>query len=251
MEIRSVTKAVRVIEALADTDTPLGVTELARITDLDKSSVSRLLKTLVSAGYVAQDPNNRTYELGLTLLHLGQKVLKRVDLRALCRESLDKLAHITGECAHIAILVNNQSLYLDQATPTRGISIDAPVGTLAPLHCTALGKVLFAFQDEKAKLILLRTFTFEAFTRRSITDKTHYITEIEKVKQSLIAYDDEEFSIGVKCIAAPIFDHENSIAAAIGISGPSPRMTDDKLFEWTHLLREEAKIISFKMGWQG
>lgn len=250
MEIRSVTKAVRVIETLSESEIPLGVTELARITELDKSSVSRLLKTLVAAGYVSQDPVSKSYDLGLTLLHLGQKMLKRINISALSKQILKQLAFETEECVHIAILVNNKALYIEQAAPPSGISVDAPIGTLAPLHCTALGKVLFAFQKEKIQRELLDTINFEAFTRRSITNLSTFQFEIEKVKQNHVAYDDEEFSVGVKCMAVPVFKHDGSIAAAIGLSGPSPRVTDDKISIWSVLLKKEAEQLSIRMGWQ-
>ncbi|WP_142524040.1 IclR family transcriptional regulator [Raoultella ornithinolytica] len=249
MEIRSVTKAVRVLDALAETETPQGVTDLARITELDKSSVSRLLRTLVSAGYVRQDPVTKSYELGLALLHLGQKVLKKVNIRSLSQESLRVLSSESGECSHIAILVNNCALYIDQVAPSKGASIDSPVGTLSPLHCSSLGKVLFSFQDKAKKMALLKTITFEPFTRRTITDPSTYLLEIQKVIKNKIAYDDEEYSIGVKCMAAPVFRHDGTVVAAIGISAPSPRVTDDKLREWSSLLKIEAEKLSEKMGW--
>jgi DNA-binding IclR family transcriptional regulator len=250
MEVRSVTKAIRLMEALGDADGPVGVTELARQVDMDKSSVSRMLRTLEIAGYVAQDPVTKSYMLGLTLVHLGQKVLRRLNLRNAARGSLESLALRSGECAHIAVLVGGRALYIDQAAPARGVSIDAPIGTLAPLHCTALGKSLLALQPDDAREALLPSLTLEAFTRRTLTDLNSIRRDLAQVRERQVSFDDEEFSVGVRCIAVPIFRHDGTVAAAIGLSGPSPRVTDERLKEWETMLREEAFSISVQMGWE-
>lgn len=250
MEVRSVTKAIRLMEALANADSPLGVTELARLMAMDKGAVSRMLRTLGNAGFVSQDPVTRSYRLGLTLVHLGQKVLRQLDLRAAVRPALERLAACSGECAHVAVLVDGRALYIDQVAPSRGVSIDAPIGTLGPLHCTALGKSLLAFQPEVSREALLQALDLEAFTRRTLTDVDSVRRDMGLVRESGISFDDEEFSVGVRCIAAPIFKHDGSVAASIGVSGPSPRVTDDRLKEWGAVLREEASGVSAALGWK-
>jgi len=250
MEVRSVSKALRLMEALADADGPVGVSELGRQVDMDKGSVSRMLRTLELSGFVTQDPVTKSYMLGLTLVHLGQKVLRRINLRNAARGSLESLAVHSGECAHIAVLVGGRALYIDQAAPSRGVSIDAPIGTLAPLHCTALGKILLAFQPESAQKTLLDSMHLESFTRRTLTDLGAVKRELEQIAARRVAYDDEEFSVGVRCLAVPIFKHDGSVAAAIGLSGPSPRVTDERLQEWAKLLHEEAFSVSVQLGWE-
>lgn len=248
MEIRSVAKAVRLLEALSKEPGAFGVSDLARQVDMDKSSVSRMLRTLEQAGFVAQESASQRYSLGLALVALGQKALRRLDLRDAARPALDGLAARTGECAHLAILTAGRAFYLDQATPERGVSVDAPVGTLAPLYCTALGKVLLAFQPPESATALVAKLDFEPFTRRTITDATTLATHLAQVRRQGVAYDDEEFSIGVRCIAAPVFRHDGTIAGAVGISGPSPRMTDDRLREWSGVVAAEAAAVSRRLG---
>lgn len=248
MEIRSVTKAVRLLEALAGDNAPVGVSELGRQLGMDKASVSRMLRTLEQAGFVAQDAASQRFTLGVALIALGQKALKRVDLREAARPSLESLARTTGECAHIAILVANRAFYLDQAMPDRGIGMDAGIGSLAPLHCTALGKSLLAFQDEASRAGILAELDFEVFTRRTITDPAIFANHIAEVRRRGLAHDDEEFSVGVRCIAAPIFRHDGTVSGAIGVSGPSPRVTDDRLAEWEDLVRSEAEAVSRRLG---
>jgi IclR family transcriptional regulator, KDG regulon repressor len=250
VEIRSVTKAIRLLETLGREPGAVGVTELARQLDMDKSSVSRMLRTLEQAGFVAQDPVTQRYTLGLALGILGHKALRRVDLRSAAKPTLQTLAERTGECAHIAIMADNRAFYIDQAAPDRGVMVDAPVGTLAPLYCTALGKSLLAWQPDRIRESIIDTMRFEPFTRRTILDADSLRRHLTEVKRNGVAYDDEEFSVGVRCIAAPVFKLDGLVCGAVGVSGPSPRMSDDRLREWEGLVREEAADLSRRLGFE-
>lgn len=251
MEIRSVAKAVRLIQALGDEGRAHGVSDLARRLEMDKASVSRILRTLERGGLVAHDEATRGYTLGLTLVHLGQKALRRIDLRTVAQRSLDILAEELGECSQLAILAGEKALYISQARPPRGVNIDAPVGTLVSLYCTALGKVLVAFQREPLRKEILSHMVLEPFTRRTIRDADALEVHLEDVRRNGVAFDDEEFSIGVRCIAAPVFRHDGLLAGAIGISGPSPRLTDDRILLCEETIRREAISVSIKLGWHG
>jgi len=249
VEIRSVSKAVRLIQALGEEGGPHGVSELARRLEMDKASVSRILKTLEHGGLVAQDEATRGYTLGLTLVHLGQKALRRIDLRAAAQDTLNRLAKDIGECAQLAVLAGERALYIAKATPPRGVNVDSPVGTLVPLYCTAIGKTLFAFQREPIRQDILSRMVMEPFTRRTLRDADALEAHIEEVRRNGVAFDDEEFSVGVRCIAAPVFRHDGLIAGAIGISGPSPRITDDRITLCEDIIRRAGLEISYEIGW--
>jgi IclR family acetate operon transcriptional repressor len=248
VEIRSVSKAVRLIQALGEDGGAQGVSDLARRLEMDKASVSRILRTLEQGGLVAQDQTTRGYTLGLTLVHLGQKALRRIDLRTAAQDGLDTLAAEIGECSQLAIFAGDKALYIAQARPPRGVNIDAPIGTLVPLHCTALGKVLLAFQREPLRKEILARIALESFTRRTIRDVDVLEAHLDKVRKEGVAFDDEEFSVGVRCIAGPVFKHDGLLAGAIGISGPSPRVTDDRISLCEDIVRREALALSRKVG---
>jgi DNA-binding IclR family transcriptional regulator len=249
VEIRSVTKAVRLLNVISEESGPVGVSDLARRLGIDKSSASRLLRTLEQSDLVSQDEATRGYTLGLHLFHLGQKVARRLDVRRIAASSLAALVERTHECSHLAILSGDRALYIDQAAPQRGVSFDAPVGTLAPLHCTALGKALLAFQPQIRLDALIDKMALETFTRRTLRDGNSLRTHLAEVRQQGVAFDDEEFSVGVRCVAAPVFRYDGSVAGAIGISGPSPRVTDDRIRDWTPFILEQARGLSLQMGW--
>ena len=252
LEIRSVTKAIRLLQMLGEGSAgPLGVSELARLVEIDKSSVSRMLRTLEQAGFVEQDPITQRYSLGLSLAVLGYKTLRRMDLRTAGHAVLERLSEKTSECAHMAILADRRAFYIDQAGPARGIGVDAPIGTLAPLHCTALGKALLAFQLPNVREELIRGITFDPYTRRTITGPESLRDHLNRVRSAGVAFDDEEFSIGVRCMAAPVFRFDGAACASIGISGPSPRMADARLNEWELALSDMCKEVSQRLGWDG
>jgi DNA-binding IclR family transcriptional regulator len=252
LEIRSVSKAVRLLQMLGEgAGASHGVSELARMVEIDKSSVSRLLRTLEQVGFVEQDSITQRYSLGLALGVLGYKALGRMDLRTAGHPLLEKLSESTGECAHLAILADKRAFYIDQAAPERGVGVDAPIGTLAPLHCTALGKALLAYQPPDVREELMTAMTYEPYTRRTIGGIESLRDHLNRVRSQGIAFDDEEFSVGVRCMAAPVFRFDGAICGAIGISGPSPRMTDARLSEWEELVRDISKAVSIRLGWDG
>ncbi|WP_062226722.1 IclR family transcriptional regulator [Aureimonas frigidaquae] len=250
MEIRSLTKALRLLDALGEQPGTLGVSELARQLELDKSSVSRMLRTMEQSGYVEQDPKTQRYSLGIRMGVLGHKALRRLDLREAARPFLEALAEETGECSHIAILADNRAFYIDQASPRRGVVVDAPIGTLAPVHCTALGKTLVAFQPEALREEILAAGVLEPFTRRTIVDPAGLVRHLDSVREQGVAIDDEEFSIGVRCIAAPVFRYDGAVCGAIGVSGPSPRVTDERLRAWEPRVKGAAAELSARLGWE-
>jgi IclR family acetate operon transcriptional repressor len=218
---------------------------------MDKGTVSRMLRTLEAAGFVAREPTTQRYALGLALGILGQKALRRMDLHSAGRPTIEKLAELTGECSHIAVLTDNRALYIDQAPPQRGVMVDSPTYTLSPLYCTALGKSLLAFQPDRIQEEILGSMDFKEFTRRTIMDRTALERHLIQVRRNGVAHDDEEYSIGVRCIASPVFKLDGLVCGAVGISGPSPRMTDDRVREWEVLVRNEAAALSRRLGYDG
>jgi len=248
MEIQSVRKAIRLLEELGKASSGFGVLELARTLEMDKSSVSRLLRTLEQSEIVTQDTGSRRYALGLGLAALGQKALRRLNVHELALPVIRQLADATGERAHLAVLAQSRALYMEQAEPPRGIGIETPVGTLAPLYCTALGKALLAFQPPEKREALLSELVFEPYTRRTITELSVFVLHLETVIRNGIAVDDEEFSIGIRCMAAPVFDHAGQVCGAIGFSGPSPRVNDERMQLWGDLIVREAAQLSRKLG---
>ena len=203
--------------SLTRTSDGISVTEIAGHLGVDKGSASRLVATLAVYGFAEKDEMTRRYHLGPQVVSLSRSVLVRLPLREAAKPFLRQLMERTGECAHLAVAAQGKALYIDQVESPATLRVNAQVGTMNPLHCTSLGKVLLAFG------LLEIPETLEVYTSHTITDPAVLGTHLESVRQAGYAVDDEEFDLGVRCIAAPVFDFRGRIAGAIGISGPATR----------------------------
>jgi DNA-binding IclR family transcriptional regulator len=182
-------------------------------------------KPCLNSGYAEKDEVSRRFHLGPQVVALSRSVLTRLPLREAAKPYLRQLMERTGECAHLAVTAQGKALYIDQVESPATLRVNAQVGTMNPLHCTALGKVLLAFGDTPVPS------TLESHTPRTITDPQVLKHELEQIQQQGYAVDDEEFDNGIRCVAVPALDYRGKLAGALGISGPATRMTHERLPE--------------------
>lgn len=244
-EIQSLARGLKLLGLLGSAADDLGVTELAAEMGIDKSSVSRLVQTLASYGFAEQDPVSRRYRLGPEVVRLSRTLLTRMPLRDEAKPFLRELVDRTGECAHVAILAQQQALYVDQVEPTSSLRVSTGVGSLAPLHCTALGKSLLAF-DPSASL----PPELPAYTHNTITDREALSAHLTETRRRGFAVDDEEFEPGVRCLAAPIYDYRGKIVGAIGVSGPATRMNAERMEEYAAVVVAIGRTLSDRMSFK-
>jgi DNA-binding IclR family transcriptional regulator len=165
-------------------------------------------------------------------------------LREVAKPFLNQLVAETGECAHLAILAQGQALYIDQVESSLALRVTTGVGTLAPLYCTALGKVLLAFGGAPLPEEL------ESYTMRTMTDPAMIHHHLEQVRNQGYALDDEEYYYGVRCIAVPVYDFREKCVAAIGISGPSNRLSLESLPNMVKIVQETGKALSNRLSFK-
>ncbi|MHC1740069.1 MAG: IclR family transcriptional regulator, partial [Anaerolineaceae bacterium] len=168
-------------------------------------------------------------------------VLTRLPLRETAKSYLRQMMERTGECAHLGVATQGKVMYIDQVESPVTLRVNAQVGTMNPLHCTALGKVLLAFGDLDIPVEL------PAFTNNTITDQEVLRRHLAVIQQQGYALDDEEFDIGVRCIAVPVFDCRGKAVGAIGISGPATRVTPERMPELTAVVIEIGQALSKRM----
>lgn len=243
-EIQSLARGLKILDILAMAENSVGITELAQQLDMDKSSVSRLMQTLASYGFAEQDSSTRRYHLGPRILTLSQLMLKKMPLRDQVRPFLSRLVDQTGECAHLGILAQGQVLYVDQVESPATLRVNTGIGTLAPLHCTALGKVLLAFGNAPVP------DTLSTFTTRTIIDHESLRVHLDQTRRQDYAVDDEEFSYGVRCVAVPVYDYAGKVIGAIGISGPAGRMSLERIPQLATMVREIGESLSNRLGFK-
>jgi DNA-binding IclR family transcriptional regulator len=247
--IRSVAHSLKLVDALAAGDQGRGVTELSGTLRLAKSTVYRLLQTLVGHGYVVQDPASGRYHLGLKFLELGALVSNRLSILTIARPHLQRLMEATNETVHLGLLEGIEVVYADKIECSRTIRMYSRVGRRSPLHCTALGKALLAHQPEATLRELLRT-RLQRQTARTITTAQALRAELQQVRKQGYADDNEEFEEGLRCLAAPIRDHTGTVAASLGIAGPAARVEAARLPELIKLVRDAAEAVSAALGYR-
>jgi IclR family transcriptional regulator, KDG regulon repressor len=243
-EVQTLARGLMILDKLAEAQDGLGITELADLFEVDKGSMSRVLQTLSNYGFAEKDERTRKYILGPQIVRLSRTVLTRMPLRETAKPFLQKLVDQTGECAHLAILAKGEALYIDQAESPSALRVTTGVGTLAPLHCTALGKILLAFANAPV------AENIQSYTFRTITDPVAIQHHIDQVRNQRYAMDDEEYHLGVRCIAVPVFDYRERCVAAIGISGPTSRLPLENIANVVKTVQDIGQTLSARLSFK-
>ncbi len=245
--VKSVGRALDVLDALAGSEEQLGISELSATTKLPSATVHRLLCTLVDRGYVRQDPVTRRYMLGARLMRLGSPAGRL--LGAWVTPLLGRLVSATGETANLAVLGDDQVVYIAQTPSPHRMRLFTEVGNRVPVHSTAVGKVLLAFRPRRVAAGVVDRQGLPARTSRTITHAGAFTEELERVVAQGYALDDEEEEDGVRCVAVPVFGIGDGIAA-MSLSGPASRFNPGGAQAWVVplMLRVAAEITEQMMG---
>jgi IclR family KDG regulon transcriptional repressor len=248
--IHSVDHAFDVLEAFRADEPELGVTQLAKLLNLHKNNVFRILATLESRGYVEQNPRTGNYRLGLKAFEAGQAYLRHTSLLSVTHPQMEALSTELRENSYLAVLRGDYVFYLDEVIADQTIQVISRLGTRVSPHCTATGKVFLAYLEETQVEELFETMVLDKMTPQTITDKRKLKTEINKIGENGYAVDNQEWTMGLKCVAAPILDYYGKIQGTISVSGPSDRFPEGKITEEIiPAVIDHANEVSRKMGY--
>ncbi len=244
--VQSVDRAVTILEILARTGES-GVTEIATELGVHKSTAFRLVATLESHGVVEQNEDRGRYRLGVGLLRLAGATTARLDVVQEARPICKALAAATGETVNIAVLSDRSAFYLDQVAGSSALQSHNWVGQHIPLHATSNGKVLLsALEPERLKEVL---GSLAAYTSLTITKRSELRKEVERVREQGYAVAVDELEIGLTAVAAPIRNAHGDGIASMSVSGPTFRLTGDRIDEVVELLVDAAIEVSRRLGW--
>jgi len=232
--VKSLLKGLQVLDLVRLSAEPMRTVDVAERLEIDKGAASRTLRTLVEAGYANRTPDRRYVPGDKLRPEQPPLLVSVVRLAERAHTLLQELSDSSGECAHLAILAGDRVLYLDKVESPQSLRVDQPIGTLAPLHCTALGKVFLAFGGTPVPPRL------ERFTPRTVTDPQLLAAHLRSMALQGFSVDDEEFALGVRCVAAPLRDDAGRVIGALGISGPTARVSLERLTELGARVREVA-----------
>ena len=245
---KTVQKALRILESLGEQQ-PQRPSEIARQLGLSRSNIHRLLSTLEEMGYVERRPD-ATYCLGFKVFMLGSNFTAPNDISDIAYPIMKRLANISQENVNLGVLYEKKVLYLNKIKSPHNLKLDTPIGKMDPLHCTGLGKILLSgFSEEELKAYLATTRLVQ-YTAKTITEPDRLLKHISKVRKQGFSLDFEELEEGVNCIAAPIYDHKHQILAAISVSAPSVRLTNQAIKQLKAHLIENCTAVSKKLGYR-
>ncbi|MCL6639090.1 MAG: IclR family transcriptional regulator [Firmicutes bacterium] len=246
--VQSIERALVILEALGRHPQGAGVTELGQYIGLHKSTVHRLLSTLLAYGYVEQDRDTERYRLGIKVLSLGLEVLNNLDFRKEALPYMKELEEISRETVQLAVLDSGQVVVVARDHSPETITVN--LGLRADVHCTAEGKVLLAYLPEEEILRILNKRQMRQYTVNTLTDVNNMLAHLAKVRNQGYAISAEELAEGLRSVAAPVFDHTGRVIAALSIIGPTSRMTLERIARLVTVLKEASQSISTRLGYR-
>ena len=244
--VQSVDRALGILEVLAHTGES-GVTELAVELGVHKSTAFRLVATLEAHRLVEQTADRGRYRLGMGILRLAGATTARLDLVPEARPISRQLAADTGETVNIAVLADSSALYLDQVAGSSALQPHNWVGQHIPLHATSNGKVLLSGLDGSALDATLGKLA--SYTPRTITARAKVRDELSRVREQGYAVAIDELEVGLTAVAAPIRSAHGDVIASMSVSGPSFRLTEERVVEVVRLVVAAAAEVSHRLGW--
>jgi DNA-binding IclR family transcriptional regulator len=242
-------RGLKILELLAETG-GLSVSEVAARLGMHRSASHRFLATLRELGYVMQDPSSR-YRLTFKLFELGMRVVHTLEIRQVALPFMKELAEITHETVNMGHWDGKEIIYIDKIASQEILRLDLAVGSRVPVYCSALGKAILAFRPEEEVQAVLKTLSMNPLTPKTITDPEDLQRQLSRVKETGYAIDDEEMGIGIRCIAAPVFDYSGYPEYALSVEGPISRMTKEKVRSIKDEVTRICGALSKSLGQNG
>ncbi|MBP6019628.1 MAG: IclR family transcriptional regulator [Burkholderiaceae bacterium] len=246
MAIQVLDRAMRLLDALARQTDPVPLKDLAATTGLHTSTTHRILNDLVVGRYVER-VDSGLYRLGMRLLELGSLVKGRLDVREAAIEPMRELHKITGQTINLSLQQGDEIIYIERAWSERsGMQVVRAIGGRAPLHLTSTGKLFLSVSDPRQVRAYVMRTGLAGSTRNSITQADQLERDLALVRRLGYSRDNEELELGVRCIAAGVYDDTGMLQAGLSISAPAERLRD----EWIPVLLQIAHKISAALGYE-
>ncbi len=249
--IKSLVKALRLLKVFTPQRNVWTAEDIVVQLGYHKSSVQRILATLENEGFLAKvTPRRCEYRLGPDILFLGNVAEISMDLRSVARPIMLDLVQRAQETCYLCVADQGQCLYVDKVECSQPVRIVNQVGQRNPMHCTGVGKALLSGMTDDAIERLVEIRGLQAHTGNSITDRARLKQELDDIRRSGVALDNEELDWGVKCVAAPIRDSSGAVVAAISLSGPTQRFTPATIRRLGKDVKTASIVISKALGFK-
>jgi DNA-binding IclR family transcriptional regulator len=244
LENSSTLKAMTVLEALVRAGAPVTLAELMALTGVPKPSLHRTLALFEDAGFVTREPTGRAYSVGPRLAALGLAILTHDSVATQRRTVLRKLVADIGETCNLSMLRKGELTYLDRVEADWPLRLHLPVGSTLPPHCSASGKLLLAFKPAAERAALLAAMPLTRFTDRTITDRNLLAGELDRIAAVGYAVDNEEYVLGVACVAVPVRLVDGEVIAAVAVHAATARLPLTRAIDFVPMLADAARQIA-------
>ena len=228
--VQSLDRAFQLLELLCKSPDGMAIHQLSELTGLHKSTVHRLLNTMMERGYVRRETESAIYHAGMRICELSDYIQQSLDVVVLAREPMERLSRKTGETVHLVERDENELVYIYKVESLHGaIRMVSRIGMRRPLYCTGMGKAILATCSDEEVLQHWNEVEHVSYTAHTIVRTEAFMREIRHIRQCGYALDNEENELGVRCVAAAIPDWQGRVSYALSISAPLSRMTDERL----------------------
>jgi PcaR/PcaU/PobR family beta-ketoadipate pathway transcriptional regulator len=249
--IESLSRGLSILSILSESHSPLNLTELSQKLNLSKSTIQRLTFTLKHLGYLDRDEETKKFRLGPETLSLSLSMMRDLDMRRVASPYLKRTAKEIGETVNLAILNRIEIVYVERIKTQQILNINLEIGSRLPAYCTSMGKALLAFLPDDRLRELLRKINFTPLTSYTITRREDLMRELKKVRDQGFSTNNEELSIGLRSVAAPVRDYTGEVIAAVNIAVPSIRVSQKRLETvFAKKVVETAQQISNALGYK-
>ena len=247
--VNTVLKSVKILETIGK-GKPLGISELSRELDIPKSSAHSILQTLESEGFVEKNGDTHKYNLGTSLIELGYRAQNDLAICRIARPYLNGINRETDETVHLTLLDNDEVLYVDCVESKRRLRTYSVIGIRAPLYCTAVGKAIMAELSDYHVKQIIGSKGLPRLTDMTITNENALFQDLSETRSRGYSIDNMEHEDHLICVGAPIKNAAGEIFASLSVSGPSNRMSKERIGQIGNLVKNSTMEISRKLGFR-
>jgi len=248
-QIKSIVKAFRLMELLV-TKNEFQLAELCQLLQSPKTTIHRMLLTLESLGYVQQNPQSLGYMASIKIFDLGGKVVQNLNFIEIARPLMIRLSEKSGETINLGVLDGLDIICIDKIESKYHLKLDQPIGSRAKAYHTAMGKAILAYLSEEERGRLFSKHSISPGASKSLKAVSAIEEDLQRVREQGYSVDDEEYIVGVRCVGAPIFDHNSKVAAGLSIAGPALRIKEKNIESLAKLVTEAATSMSNRLGFR-
>lgn len=243
-------RAAQILDCFGFEHQELSVSEISVMTGLHRSTAHRILMALEYNELIRQNPDTSKFHLGIKLFKLGHQAVSQLNLREICQPFLTRLMKETKETVHLAVLDDNQVLYLDKVEGPHALRMPSRVGRRIPTYCTSLGKAMLSCLDDEEVRNIFRRQELRPFTANTVKKIDALLADLRMIRKRGYSVDNEEIEIGLRCVGAPVKDYSGAMVGAISVAAPAARLTEKETSVVGRLVLNVAEEISQQLGYE-